>query len=313
MTQFNPGAFLSRQLEQLLPRIYEKKYPTLWAEQGMYFPAVGDLEMGAQTIIEEAIEEYGEASIYAGGTTDIPIAEVDITENSYKAVAIVMAASYGYFEMERASKAGKNISILKMNAVDRMIRQRIHKLACFGSSNHSMEGFFNLTGVSIVDSSYDADNAATTSQDHIDFIKAQLSKVEDDTNLVHRVSTIMVPPALLHEWQGSVVDGGDSVVKYVLDNFGPASGGGLTQIIAVNEAKDSELEAYGVKAAATGDDRLIFAASDPDIVERHFYAMGTRPPQERDLNYRVCMYAGTSEPVLHYAGGLLYVDIPTVT
>lgn len=313
MPTFNPGTFLARQLEQILPKTYEKRYPRLWAEEGLYVPAVGDLEQGAQTIIEEAVTDIGEAAIYAPGSTDIPYAEVQIAETPYKAVCIVNAFKYGYIEMKRAAKAGKPIDDLRAMAADKVLRQRVHRVACFGSSKHAMTGIYNDANVAVVASSYDADGGAVTAQDHVDFVRDQISKIENDSNLTEDVTTILVPPKVYHIWQSVEMPGsGDSVLKFILDNYGTAVGGMLRNIVKANECRADQLEAYGVKSAGTNEDRLLFISSNPDTIERHFYPKETLPTQLIGMDYCTYQHCGTSEAIVHYPNGMLYVDIPYV-
>lgn len=309
----NPGMFLSRQLEQVLPKLYEKRYASLWADEGIYLPATGDLEMGADTLVEETVTELGEAAIVADGANDVPVADALIDEAKFKAVAIATHFSYSILELNKAEKAGRPLRDVKAKAADRALRQRTHKLAVFGSAKHGMTGFFNDANVPVVSSSYDADDAATTFADHVDFFADNFTKVKDETNLVEGIEYVLVPAKLRNIWAKSFQTGnGQSVLRYILENYGAASGGTLRGIIEVNETRSADLEANGLKAAGTNEDRIVFLPNNPDAAERKFYGMQILPPEVVGMGYKTYMYCGTSEPIIHYPGSMLYVDIPKV-
>jgi hypothetical protein len=307
----NGGLFLSRQLEQILPKLYEKRYPRLWAEEGLYFPATGDLEMGAQTLIEETVTQIGEASIMSDRATDIPAAETIIDETPFKAVCVSIHVNYTIPELAAAQKAGRDLRSIRMSSADRAIKEKIHKLAVFGSAKHGMTGIVNNPNVTAVDSSYDADNGATTVDDHISFVADNIIKVENDTNLVEGIDTILVPAKLHNIWsKARVTNTSQSVINYLLENFGPSAGGSLRNIIKVNECRNDQLVANGVTLSGVNDDRVVFLPVTPDAGERKFYGMQTLEPQLMGMDYKVFMYAGTSEAIIHYPGSMLYVDIP---
>jgi hypothetical protein len=102
------------------------------------------------------------------------------------------------------------------------------------------------------------------------------------------------------------------VLRYILDTYGVAAGGTLRGIVGINECRADQLEVYGVKAAGTNDDRVVFVPMNPDAAERKFYPMQTLEPQLVGMSYKTYMYMGTSEPIIHYPGSMLYVDIPKV-
>lgn len=305
------GIFLSRQLEQVMPRLYEKLYPRLWAEEGLYFPAVGDLEMGIQTIIEETVTQIGEAAIMSDRATDIPLAEAIIDESPFKAVCVSIHVDYTVPELNAAQKAGRDIRSIRMASANRAIKERIHKLAVFGSAKHGMTGIFNNSLVPKVDSSYDADGVGTTVDDHISFVADNIIKVENDSNLVEGIDTILVPAKLHNIWsKARVTNTSQSVINYLLENFGPSAGGSLRSIVKVNECRNDQLVANGVTLSDANDDRVVFLPVNPDAGERKFYAMQNLEPQLMGMTYKVFMYAGTSEAIIHYPGSMLYVDIP---
>lgn len=307
----NGGLFLQRQLEQRIPEVYSKRYPNLWAIAGEVLPSVGDLEMGADTITAEILEQAGEAQIYAQGSNDTPLVDVSVSEDQYKVFVFIAAARWSIFELEKARKANKDLNALKLAAVRRAIDERAHKLACFGSVKHGAKGLFNLTGVPVDNNTFDADATATDADDYIQFFGDIITDVSSNSNSVEEVDTILVPEKLLDVGRRLRLPGSQtSALSYVLENWGAANGGSLRRILPKNECQSSYLEAYGVHPTGTNKDRLVLLPSNPDALHRKFYALDFLDPQVQGTDWRVIGYSGASEVLCHYPESLSYVDIP---
>ncbi|MEM9541761.1 MAG: major capsid family protein [Cyanobacteria bacterium P01_E01_bin.42] len=308
------GTFLTRQLEQLLPKLYEKKYPNLWAAKGEYLPATGDLEEGAETVVAEVLSSVGEAKILSPDSDDIPMVQVGLEEDKFKAFCIVIGFQYSVPELKKAAKAGRLIRTTRMNASNRAMQEKVHKLAVFGSAKHGASGFFNNPHVPVIDSTYNAADPATTAQDHIDFISDVITSVQSGSNLTEGIATIGVPIKLHNIWRKALIPGtSDTVLDHVLDTFGdPRTNGTLRQIVPLNETQSSLLEKHGVHAQGTDKDRLIFAPADPEAISRKFYPAIYMEPQLQLLNWTTIGYCGTTETICEYPLSMRYVDIPKV-
>ena len=302
------GNFLGRQLEQKLPKLYEKKFPRKWAYEGAYLPAIPDLEMGAETLVEETITETGEASIYSDLTDDIATAEIVTEEFDFRAVCVVSCIKYSVLQLLKAQKAGRDIRTRKLGAGMRSIAERIHRLAVFGSAKHGMQGMFNSRNIPKDISSYDPNTA--TFDDHLDFAVDNMTRVENDSNNTEGVRTIMLPTNVRKQWAKSRTGGtSDSVIKYLFENFGTQAGGTLQNIVTINEARSDQLEQQGVLTPGSNQDLIFFSSQDPESLERHFYPIDQLEPQLHGMTYKVYMFGGTSEMVDHYPEGNLEVLI----
>jgi hypothetical protein len=305
------GSYLSRQLQQFMPRLYRKKYANLWMEQGTYVPAVGDLEAGAREVIETTISERGEAAVTVDGPDDIPMVDVAAAETPFPAVIISVGCQYNVLGLDADRKAGKNINAIRLETMNLAIRERAHKIGCFGSAKHNVNGLFNCPRIPIVNSNYDADGSGVTAQDHLNFIGDQLVKVESDSNLTEGIDTIAVPAKLHNVWTRTRVPNTDkNVIRQILEDFGPDAGGTLRRIVKMNECRSDILEANGVMNSGTNKDRLVFMPFDPNAGERKYFAMRRMAPQLVGMNYKVFGYMGTTGFIDHYPQGFLLVDIP---
>ena len=306
------GHFLKRQLEQVLPKLYEKRYPRLWSvDSSEILPGFGDLDPGTETLIEETINTAGEAVIYSDKSGDIPTADANIEEFPYKAVMLASAVAWSVAEMNADEKANRNLRANKLFALNRAMMEKKHKLAVFGSAKHGMEGLFNNSNVPVVTSTYDANTA--TFQDHIDFFSDSFSQVEDSTNLTEGIATVLVTERHHKALVQSVLPGtSTSALTYILDNYSTSAGGTLQRIMKVNETRAALLEQFGVLPPGTNNDRVVFLPMNPDAVERRFYDTSFLDIQMRALSLYLYAYCGVSETIVHYPTSMLYVDITQV-
>ena len=103
----NAGLIMSRFLEQRLPLVLKKRYPELNFSNGMFLPIVNDLSAGAQSIIVEVVNEYGEAAL-EGDTDSIPLVEVSASEDKGKVLCAVSGFRYSQREIDAVDLARSN-------------------------------------------------------------------------------------------------------------------------------------------------------------------------------------------------------------
>lgn len=304
----NAGRYLSRQLEQTMPQVYEKRYAKLWAEEGQHLTANPTLEKGATAVIEDIVESVGEAVELSDLTNDYPTVSVSEGEDKYNVHTFVAAYAYTIPQLHAASKAGKDIDKKRVKAVDRVLRQKVHELAVFGSKKRGSNGFFNHPSVPIYTTGYDANTASW--QDAIDFVSQVISSIEDRNELTESVSKLIIPNKLWRKWF-TTYQSGDSG-KSALEAIEAAGKNKSLKIVAENECRADILEKFGVKPPGTNEDRLVFVPENEDVAERLYYPPDYLPAQLHGMQYKVIAYVGTSETMIHYPEAMGYVDIPKV-
>lgn len=319
MTIFNTdavpmaGNYLSRQLEQTLPKVYAKKYPQYWAEEGMYIPATPDLEKGARTIVEHTVKEAGEALVFSDQTDDIPIVNTSMEESSFNNAVIIAGIQWSILELQAAAKAGVALKENRLAALDRAMRAKIHQMVLFGDARRSFKGFFTDSNIDVVSSSFDADASGVTAQDHINFIGDLLMSVPAASNLTAGIDTIMLPLKYHNILAKTPMPNTTvSVLKYIMDTYGPASGGTLKRIVYVNEVQAAQLEAGDVLPSGTNKDMIVMLPFNPDAIERKYFATEYLAPQQIGLNYRLIAYCGTSEIITHYPKEIKLITLPKI-
>lgn len=306
------GVYLSRQLEMVIPTLFEKKYPALWAAEGKYHNAQANLGKSKTSIIERIIEQRGEALPLTEFNTDYPGVEVGISETSFKVQDFVTSVPYSLKELWASEETDTDIVGLKLRTAYDVMQERIHRNAVFGNPRYSQSGLFSNPSVSNVISPYNPNTA--TWQQHLDFFAQQLSDIADVNNNTANVGSILIPPKLRFKL-ASIYQNGDSgatVMQALMDNFGTQSGGFLTGIFPCNECRASELEREGVNIAGSNLDRVVFIPEDLKFASRHFYPVFTSEPQLRDMHYRIFLIQGSSEMVIHYPKEIRYVSFTRV-
>ena len=133
------GNFLFRQLQQKLPELLREREPEMWGANGTIIPTTMDLEPGAREVIEETLKEKGrEAAFYSEESNDITLVDVAFRETPYKVLDMVKAYSYTIMELLADQKANRPIRTLKAQVARRVLMEKRHKFALFGSARHQM-------------------------------------------------------------------------------------------------------------------------------------------------------------------------------
>lgn len=307
------GSFLERELLQKLPQVYERRYAQLWAEDGQAITVTGSLDGYAEQIEAELMNSVGEAKEYSDGSTDIPIASSSITTENFNVHIFSMATQHSIFKLRAAQQAGRSIEMVDTNAAVRALRQKVNDVLIFGDTKRGSTGFMNDPNVPLTPSGgYDPNTA--TWQDHIDFFAGVMTDVADRNFLTDNISTIYIPNKLMSKLATTYQtgDSGKSAIEAIVDNFGQAMGGSFQGFRVVNETRALLLERFGVRPTGTNEDRIVFAPSSADVVDRLGDAPETMPTQFVDMHFRTVHFMRTSECMIHYPESMQYVDIPQV-
>jgi hypothetical protein len=298
------GVFLSRQLEQRLPKVYEKRYPALKFSNGLLLPATAELEAGADSVVEEIMEtigEVGESS--ADQIDDIPLADASVTEFKYPVMVKPIAIRYSVRELQAAMKGNRNIRGMREMAARRAIEESSNKVSAYGDKKTSSVGLLNDPNVPVNNSSFNPYTA--TQDDLIDFLTGEVTKIIDSTKMTEEPDTMLVP-VKLHELitNKRIPDSPLTVKKFILEN-NPY----IKDIVPCTELAASELEANGVETSGTNKDSIMIYPRNPEIVQRIFEPLSIMQPQLRGLNYVVIMYYATTGAIWHYPGSALRIKV----
>lgn len=305
--------FLLRELHQKLPGVITKHLAMLWGVTGEIIPATPNATLSPFTrLLKEYNESAGHAALYTEGAMDIPLVSTRTAEDDYKAFAATLGLEWSMMELAEAQRIGRDIVGQRLEAVRRGLDERCHKLAVFGDTNHT--GLLNSSLVPVINPALDLDNAATTAYDLIDFFSDIFETVEDQTNRVDFVDTLLVPPKILNLMKTKILSNTDrTVLSHILDNYGPPAGT-VRRIIAKPELAAGQLEANGVKAPGTNKDMIVAFSANPDAMGMQF--KGFTPfnlvSNSTGTGWSQAYYRAQSEVMFHYPDNALYVNVDTV-
>lgn len=304
--------FLSRELEQKLPGIWEQQYANLWAENGQYLPAPTALELGSTSIVEEVMESVGRAQEISDLTDDIPTVSVGLNETRYNVHHYALSYHYSILELAREAKAGRSLNTQRIKAVDLGLRQRVNDLLLFGDKKRESGGLYNLSGVPLNATSYNP-NTATWVQ-HIDFWVKALSDLQELNFLSVGTSYALTSHKMVLKLKTTYQsnDSGKTAYDAIMDIFGTAAGGSLKAIVGVNESKTTLLQAKGIQAAGANLDRIVLMPQDSAVLSYARFAPNYLEPERRSVNFKVASFVGCSELICHEPQSMAYYDVPTV-
>jgi hypothetical protein len=302
------GVFLTRQLEQRLPKVYQRRYPALKFANGELLPLTFDLESGAESIVEEIMDTVGEmGEAMPDSIDDIPLADAAIAETKFGVIVKPIAIRYSVRELAAAAKGGRNIRGLREFAARRAIEEAMNKIGAVGDRARNLVGLLNDGNIPI-DSTVSIDPYAvgTTADQLIKIFTDQVSKVIISTNMSEEPDTVLCP-VKLHEriTVERVGDTGTTVKKFILENSP-----WIKDIIPCNEMANSYLKANGVVATNSTKDMLFIYPRNSEIVHRMAEPLQVMQPQLRGLNYVVIMLQASTGAINHYPGSCLRVEIP---
>lgn len=305
------GNYLHRELEQSMNVLLEKRYRTLYYENGTICPVIPDLEAGAAEVVMETLREVGDADIIADGAVDIPIVDVSTEEDRYKIVMVASALGFT-FQQERAErKARKPIRERKQSKVRRAIAEKHNRIGAFGDARIGFTGFLNNANVTLDDSSFNF-FTATNNDTIVQFFVDTMQAVYTASNSVEEVNEVILPPEIHYELIGRRIEGTDTnLVQYIQSAL---SGNGMTvNMVKDPDSSSAKLEAGGAQASGTNKHRITFCAKDPEVVSRHIELVKLMPEDWHEVrNGRKIFpyYSCTTPTIVNFPGAMRYVDVP---
>lgn len=299
------GNFLVRQLQQMLPEVLIKRYRTLPFDNGDIVPTKADLQPGAASMIQEQLEFVGSADIIADEAIDIPLADSAIDEVEYKIVVIMAAFHITMRQLQAAMFAKVPLRDRKMFAARRAIAEKANAVAAYGSPKYNMKGFLTDPNVPLEISSFNPYAGGTTPDDLVGFFLDEVTQIITTTLATESPNTVLVPHSLYQQLiKTRLPNTQANVLSYILETSNY-----IENIVPIIELRSDLLEANGVHATGTGQDRIVVYPLSDEIVERHIEVVKPLPEEYRNVKYIIPMYTCVTETMWHYPKAGRYVDI----
>jgi hypothetical protein len=316
------GIYQHRHLQQNLRQVLRRRLRTLPFYGGDLIPTSTDLQPGVRELIQDQVLEFGEAQLMAPEADDIPLVEINATENTYRVVMPVAGYSVTFAE-EMAQNVARGNGIqysprdIKMQAVVRLIEEKCNKVAAVGNSTLNFTGLLNNPGVTPINSSFDPFSAGSTPDDIADWFLSLIADIFINSNNIEYPNTALISTNL-HELMARrrMPDSSETILSYVVKTQQARStrtpGRRIEAIEPLIECSAEYLEANGVESGGTNKDRVVLYPNDPEVVEKHIMsgAMAMFPEDwvvNKGARRIYPMYSFMSQTIINFPGAFSYI------
>jgi hypothetical protein len=257
-------AFFKKQLELILSKVYETKYPTLSARA--MFPVSPEGGEGIDSVTYQIWDEVGMAEFIAAYAGDIPRA--DVSSRSVTSPVHRMAEGFGMTidEIKKAARTGVQLSDRKAKAVRNGHEQKLNETAFYGNALLGLQGLFshpNIPNGAAPHLDWDAALDPATTDEILSCFAAGIKAVHAATNGVEKVNAIRVPASTFADLalrRMSTTDSG-TVLEWLRTKLAAL---GVTSIESYNEGEGVTLLAG---SAVSERDVVCYYNNTSDAVE----------------------------------------------
>lgn len=292
------GAFLSRELNFLRPKLYDLRLPNLKARE--LIPVDNSVPSGARTLTYKQFEMLGIAKILANYSDDIPRANVVAREFTSKIRGL--ASSYGYSleDARAAMMANVPLDAKDAMAARRAIEEQIDAIAKTGSAKHGLLGFLNQPNVSVYTVAAGVSGSTAwadkTPDEIVDDMNGIAMFIVETTKEVEIPDTIVVPVKQFGRLTKRMGDGDSTTI--------------LRHFLASNPYIKAVIPWSACKGAGSGNsDRMVCYRRDPEalqlVISQEFEQL---PPQARGLEVVTNCHARTGGVIFTYPLSAAYGD-----
>lgn len=290
------GIWLSRELETIESRVFEKKYADIVYPQLLPVDTT-TVDNASDTYTYRMVDRVGKFRVIQDRAKDLPRVDVFRKETTMKVVSI--AASYGYTvqETRAARRQGYGLQEQRVQAVRRAYEEKVQDVGLFGDSTVGIEGFFNNSNVDKLNVTQTWISTTATPDEQLKLLNTAVTHIVKGTNMVERPNTIAMAyedfNVLSTTPRSATSD--TTVLQYFLEND-PY----ISQIIPLNE-----LDEFG----GANKNRMVLYNRDPEKLRLHIpQALEFFPPERTKLEYEVASHARVMGTTIYYPKSVLYVD-----
>ena len=283
--------FFEQQLEQVLAKTYDIKFPQL--KGTILIPVDTSINSGADSFSFYTYDSVGMAKVISDYSQELP--RVGIKGQKTTRPIRSLGSSFGYSiqEIRAAQFAGIPLNQREANAARRANDQAVNRIAWGGDAECGLYGFLTYPNVPKSDVPNDGTGSATewstkTPAQILRDMALAITEVITTTKAVHTVNTLLLPVEqydFISRTPYSTLNA-DSILKVFMGNNPGVS------VTWVNELK---------AAGTAGVDVMIAYESDIDNLSLHIpQPFETFPPQARGLEIVVAAHSRTGGIVFYY-------------
>jgi len=290
------GIWLSRELETIEARVFEKKYADIIYPQILPVD-VTTVDGASDAYTYRMVDRVGKFRVIQDRANDLPRVDVFRKEVTNKVISIAASYAYTVLETRAARRQGLPLQDQKVSAVRRAYEEKVNEVALFGDSTVGIEGFYNNSNVDKLNVTQTWISTTATPDEMLKVLNTAVSYMVKSTNMVERPDTINMAyedfNVLSTTARSATSD--TTVLQYFLEND-PY----ITQIVPVNELDD-----FG----GANKNRMVLYRRDPEKLRLHIpQVLEFFPPERTKLEYDVAAHARVMGTTIYYPKSVLYVD-----
>ena len=193
----NELAFFKKQLELILSKVYETKYPSLSARS--MFPVSPEGGEGIDSVTYQIWDEVGVAEFIAAYAGDIPRA--DVSSRTVTSPVHRMAEGFGMTvdEIKKAQRTGVQLSNRKARAVRNGHEKTLNTTAFYGNALLGLQGLFSHPSIpngAAPTLDWDDESSPATAAEILACFAAGLEAIRAATNDLEKPNAIRVPSSI---------------------------------------------------------------------------------------------------------------------
>lgn len=294
-------ALFSEQLEHLLAKMYDRRYPANRARE--FLPMASGIPSGAETVASIGFDLHGKATLLSSYGEDVRRVAIDAKKSIWPIIGVAAAWALTVQQARASAMAGVPIDSKGLMAAKRVIENAIDALLTVGDADRGILGFVNQTtgsgGVTLKVAG-DADftalwHSTATAAEILNDIAVMVDAIEGtelftptdlviDTTSYHRMRNLFVVT-------GSPV----TVLDQIREEFG----------LRVNRWRKLNL----ANAAGNAPRAILYEKSD-EVVE----GIVSQEPEQlpsiwTGLGWQTIMHARCGGVKLENTAGIIYADL----
>lgn len=303
MDNATPGVFLQRQLEHILPRVFEKQYAEI--PYSRVLPVSNEVPEGAETYKYEIYDAVGEFDLIADYGDDLPTSDVKRGEITNTIRGFGGSFKYTTDEIRKAQFANVSLEQRRADAVREAYERRANRTALFGYTGTGIKGFFNhpvVDKIVVTGNANDGwfDSSAATPDTMLAILNEGITYQVNASKMIEKPDTMLLPYSVYRKI--SITPRSTTSDTTVLEYF-LRTNPYITQIEPINELDPAN------SGGALSAPRIVIYKRDPGKLQFHVpMPLKFHPPQPKNLAFSVPAEARFAGVALYYPKSVTYVD-----
>jgi hypothetical protein len=288
--------FLKRELEYILPQVFETKYADIVYQD--LIPVSNEVSPGADSYTYRILDGTSVWKMIQDRADNLPRADVSRREVTMPIRMIGGSMAYTIDELEKANYANQPLQSLRADRMRRGYEEKVQQLAFWGDTRTNLAGFFNNVQVPILEPDTWFDSC--TPDEMIQLLNYVCTYITDTTNMVEQPDSMLLPYPVYRIVSTTPRSGisDTTVLKFFLD----------TSPFIKNVQPVIYLET-GKSSGNLTADRIIAYRRDPSKLQLHIpQPLTVLAPELRGLEYVVNGYGKVGGAALYYPGSLCYMQ-----